>query len=442
MHDFRQELKTKADQARGGLRTAWGKTKSFFEKARTAVAKHPVSPLLYVSVLAVAVGAVVFNGMYSRAYVLSVDGQEVGVITDEAELDAIVSTVEARVADILGEDYDYDAEITLTPAFAAASEVSDTEAVAATLFDDVGALVDAYAISIDGYEIGYAQTEEDLERVLEEIARPYLTEDTTDYTFVETVKIYPMQLPSNTQFDMEVLRTTLASSEVEEATYTVEAGDTFNAIAYSLDMTPAELKDLNPDVDANKLYVGQQLVIQQAVPYLSVKTRANETYEEAIESPVEYVETADLYVGQTKVKEQGSDGLAQVTAEVTYLNGVEQERTVLSTTTLEEATTTYIYKGTTPKPVTASNGYFIWPVSGTITSYYGGRYIFGAYDFHLGLDIACPYGTAIKAADGGTVTYAGWRGSYGNLVIITHDNGMQTYYAHNSSLLVSAGEPV
>ena len=81
-------------------------------------------------------------------------------------------------------------------------------------------------------------------------------------------------------------------------------------------------------------------------------------------------------------------------------------------------------------------------MNGTITSYYGGRYIFGSYDFHLGLDIACPYGTAIQAADGGTVTYSGWKGSYGNLVVITHDNGMQTYYAHNSSLLVSVGDKV
>ena len=46
------------------------------------------------------------------------------------------------------------------------------------------------------------------------------------------------------------------------------------------------------------------------------------------------------------------------------------------------------------------------------------------------------------AADGGTVTYAGYRGSYGNLVIITHDNGTQTYYGHNSSLTVSVGDKV
>lgn len=464
MSDSQHDQKTKTEQLRGKLLAAWDKTRAqsqrawektkaaaavgwswsrvFLGKARVAVAKHPVSPLLYVTVLSVAIGAIVFNGMYSRAYVLNVDGEEVGVIANEAELDAIVSDVESRVADILGEDYDYDAEITLTPAYATAGEVSNTDAVAETLFANVGARLDAYAISVDGHEIGYALSEEELETMLDEIAQPYLTENTVSYDFAESVEIYPMQVPANTEFDLEVLKSTLTSFEVEEAKYIIESGDTFNAIAYSLDMTPAQLKELNPDVDANTLYVGQELVIQQAVPYLSVITVANETYEEVIESPVEYIETADLYVGETSVKEQGTDGTAQVNAEVTYLNGVEQERTVLSTTTIQEATTTYMYKGTTPKPVTASNGYFIWPLSGTITSYYGGRYIFGSYDFHLGLDIAAPYGTTVKAADGGTVTYAGWKGSYGYLVIITHDNGTQTYYAHNSSLLVSAGDKV
>ncbi len=95
--------------------------------------------------------------------------------------------------------------------------------------------------------------------------------------------------------------------------------------------------------------------------------------------------------------------------------------------------------GTKEKPKTATKGYYIKPVSGyKITSRYGYR----GREFHTGVDLAVPYGSAVKAADGGTVTYAGWKGNYGKLVIITHDNGNQTYYAHNSSLLVSVGDKV
>lgn len=60
----------------------------------------------------------------------------------------------------------------------------------------------------------------------------------------------------------------------------------------------------------------------------------------------------------------------------------------------------------------------------------------------MGMDIAAPNGTDIKAAADGTVTYAGWMGGYGNLIIISHGNGIQTYYGHCSKLYVSNGKEV
>lgn len=116
---------------------------------------------------------------------------------------------------------------------------------------------------------------------------------------------------------------------------------------------------------------------------------------------------------------------------------------MLETVTLAEPTKTVIARGTKPRPKTASYGSYIWPVSGgTVTSRAGNRQIFGSMSYHAGLDIAAPYGTPVKASDGGKVTFAGWDGAFGKLVIITHDNGTKTYYAHNSSLLVSSGERV
>ncbi|MBN4069545.1 M23 family metallopeptidase, partial [bacterium AH-315-G05] len=61
---------------------------------------------------------------------------------------------------------------------------------------------------------------------------------------------------------------------------------------------------------------------------------------------------------------------------------------------------------------------------------------------HEGIDIAAPIGTPIIAADGGVVTFAGRRGAYGKLVIINHENGFQTYYAHCNGFNVKVGERV
>lgn len=78
------------------------------------------------------------------------------------------------------------------------------------------------------------------------------------------------------------------------------------------------------------------------------------------------------------------------------------------------------------------------PVSGVLTSRYGYRW----GRTHTGIDIGAPTGTSIKAASSGTVTFAGWKGSLGNLVVISHGNGIQTYYGHCSKLLVSSGQKV
>ena len=430
------------DRVRGLAAGAWEGAANAAAKVRGVVERHPISPLLYVTLAAVIVGAAAFNGSYTRAYALNVNGQEVGVVSSPDEKDAIVSGVEARASNILGERYDYNAEISMTPVYVTPDELSDAAQIEDALFQDVGALITAYGLRVGGAELGYAPSQDVLYNLLDEVAQPYLTTNTIRYEFVEDVEVYPVELPSNTRFNVESIRETLHALKVQQATYTVKKGDTFNAIAYSLDMYPNDLSVLNPDVMVDKLWVDQELVIQKAVPYLSVENVTDETYEQEIPSPVEYIETADLYVGDTKVKEQGEDGTERVNAHVTYVNGVEVSREIISTETLKEPTTTYAYTGTTPRPVTASNGYFIWPVRGTITSNFGGRNLWGSYDFHLGIDIAVPYGTGIKAADGGTVIKAGWSGSYGNLVAIRHDNGYVTYYAHNSSILVSVGQKV
>lgn len=81
------------------------------------------------------------------------------------------------------------------------------------------------------------------------------------------------------------------------------------------------------------------------------------------------------------------------------------------------------------------------PITGRITSR------FGAYEnvrsgAHTGLDIAAPRGTEIKVASNGVITHASPMGSYGNLVIVSHGNGVETYYAHCSKILVKVGQQV
>jgi murein DD-endopeptidase MepM/ murein hydrolase activator NlpD len=63
-------------------------------------------------------------------------------------------------------------------------------------------------------------------------------------------------------------------------------------------------------------------------------------------------------------------------------------------------------------------------------------------DFHTGIDVRAPRGRAIKAAKAGRVEYAGWMGGYGRVVVVRHNDGLSTLYAHCNSLSVRNGQSV
>lgn len=87
---------------------------------------------------------------------------------------------------------------------------------------------------------------------------------------------------------------------------------------------------------------------------------------------------------------------------------------------------------------TPSSAGFVWPVNGVVVSGFGMRW----GRMHEGIDITASTGTPIRAAAAGTVIWSGWRGGYGNAVIIDHGRGLSTVYAHASALIARQGQRV
>ncbi|BAZ69602.1 peptidase M23B [Fischerella sp. NIES-4106] len=89
-------------------------------------------------------------------------------------------------------------------------------------------------------------------------------------------------------------------------------------------------------------------------------------------------------------------------------------------------------------------GMFAYPSDAPTSSPFGWRVhpILGYRRFHAGQDFAASYGSTIRAADSGTVIFAGWYGGYGKAAIIDHGNGVTTLYGHTSELYVSEGQTV
>lgn len=169
-------------------------------------------------------------------------------------------------------------------------------------------------------------------------------------------------------------------------------------------------------------------------------------------------EEAENIVNQLKEKESSNVGtisivekyetqtkdFAQIETAVSdlYVEPVKEEVKTPVKTAVKIASTGTVNTATTISSGAAALGInLIRPISGTISSRFGVVSSIRS-SAHTGLDISAPTGTQIKAAASGTVAFAGYKGSYGNMLVISHGNGVQTYYCHCSQLYATVGQNV
>ncbi|MGI5973157.1 MAG: peptidoglycan DD-metalloendopeptidase family protein [Oscillospiraceae bacterium] len=408
--------------------------------------RSPLDPLIYVVAALSVASAAVLGSLYGPSYEVSVDGVELGLVQSRQSVEAAIDRVEARAGSILGHSYTLEQDVSYQFALSQREERIPVTQVETYLFDQIGEVMKTSVLTVNGELIGAADDPAALDELLASIKAPYVNANTISAEFVQPVVVSKEYTSTSALRDTESMRAALTANSMERVDYTVQAGETFSGIANSHGMLMSELQALNPGVDVNRLMVGQTLTLSQAVPFLSVQTVDALTYDGPVPFAVEEVPDSSMYQGDTKILSAGVDGLATYSANVTYLNGVEQSRVINSTSVLTQPVPQVVAVGTKERPRTMATGNLKWPIYGRITSGYGYRSIFGSYSFHTGLDITGSYGAPIAASDGGRVIYAGtgsgsyW--SYGKYVVIDHENGIQTIYAHCSSLNVKAGDRV
>lgn len=408
--------------------------------------RSSLDPAIFLT-LALSIGASAILGTnYVPAVTASVDGVELGIVESRQALEGAVERVEARASSILGYDYTLDQEVDFSYTLSHRDDVGSVSPVESYLFSHIGEVMQTTVLTVNGELIGAADDEGALYTLLDSIKAPYMTANTISAEFVEPVVLAREYVSTDGLKSVSSMKSLLTSNSLEQVDYIVQEGDTFSQIAYDHGMRQGELQALNPGINIDRLKIGQELLISRSVPYLSVRTVDNLTYEGAVPYEVEEIPDDTMYEGNSTVVVKGVEGSAIYNADVTYINGVEESRIIHSTEVLAEPVTQVVRVGTKERPRTMATGSFRWPVSGTITSGYGYRYIFGSYSYHSGIDIATGYGTPIAAADGGKVIFSGtgtgsfW--SYGKYVVIDHENGLKTIYAHCSSLDVQTGDRV
>ena len=296
-----------------------------------------------------------------------------------------------------------------------------------------------YEIAADGAPVVALASEEDARKVLDGVISRYSTagSDIVSVEYKEDVKVRKIKGSHGDLTEPEDAISLVLTGTKEPKVYTVEKGDCLWDIAKKNGMKVEELMEANPGASENNLKIGTTLNLYELKPYLHVKVVEKVKYTEKVDYKVEYEDTDKLYKGEVQVKVAGVFGKREVVSELTKENGVTVSSRELSSSIISEPSKQVNLRGTKSLATLVGTGSFVSPmgrleISSPFGSRGGGR--------HTGVDLRNPKGTPIYVVDDGVVTYAKYSGSYGNIVKVSHGNGIETYYAHCDTMLVSVGD--
>ena len=398
-----------------------------------------------IAMMAVMGAAGVLN--YCTAYEYSYNGQKLGLVKEKDDVLQITDLVQGALTEEKNMKIVIDAKDDITFHRKLAldeSQIDNSEQVLKRLTYMGDLKVKATGIYVDGKKIGAVQDRKTAEKALKDVADKYTKQgdniEVESVRFLEKVDIKTANTDLEDLHSEEEMVDLLCTSGEKETVHKVVAGDTLHSIAKKYDVWEDQLLADNKGINSKKLEVGSNIIVKQQAPVLTYEVIEKITYDKVIEHKVEEQKSADIYEGMTETQQTGSDGLSEITARVTLQNGKKVVEEDLVTTVKEEPVTEVVLVGTKERPPTVGSGKYIWPLkdSFTQTSGFGSRW--GRQ--HKGIDLAVSVGTTVYAADGGTVVEAQYSGSYGNVVMIDHQNGQETRYAHNSKLLVKKGDKV
>ncbi len=425
--------------------------KKLWQKLTNKKTKLPNYGLLAIPVVVFVIVGVFAFSYFSKveATAISVDGQQIAVVASAADAEKLLTEVEAAT----GME---DAEIKQDVKFASI-RVKETELLAYgaakdKLTENIDIVIPAVELMVNGTSYGFFNNKATAEKIIEEVATSVLPTyenakiviDSIEYT--DTISYNPTKIGTELLSDTATAKEQLLSGKQESKVYTVLAGDSLSTIASKVDLSQSEIRKNNPELsDENPLlHIGQKIKLTEVVPSIHAVIKFSVDKNIAIPYQIKTKSDSSLEPGTQKTIQAGVKGEKRIVYDIVAKDGLVIDKNLVSQEVIKPATTKIIAKSTRIALSSRSGSSGLnWPISSRrINAYFGSRSRLWSSSLHTGLDIDAGYGQAVYAAASGTVISAGWGGSYGYEVLISHGSGAQTRYGHNSKLLVHAGQTV
>ncbi|TCJ01796.1 M23 family metallopeptidase [Cytobacillus praedii] len=426
------------------------------------------------AITAVAVAALSFAGGASAlangeklttVYYVYMNDTYIGTVSDKSVIENIVNEKLSDSKDAYKTlSLSVASEVTYVPeqVFQTNAATNDSE-VAEQVVKEIGVKADASALVIDGNPVAYVENPEMAKSVLDQLKLKYVSEEQLKALEAQKASnnpLPPLKENETRLVDVRLSKEVAVSNEqiepgkilsvadaiklldkgsVEEVKYKVKEGDVLGGIAHAHNLEIKQLLAINPGLTEDSLLqIDQEVNVTVLKPYVQVVVEKEYFAKEQVPFEKEVVEDSSMLKGDTKVKQEGKDGMRAATYHISEQNGQVITKKLEKEEILQEPVKHIVVKGTKVVP-SRGEGSFIWPANGGyISSKVGHRW----GRMHKGIDIARPSNRTIKAADNGVIVSAGYDGSFGNKIVIDHNNGYKTIYAHLSSIDVNVGQTV
>ena len=391
-----------------------------------------------------------YSSSLNYAVKLSVNGKFLGYIENEQVFLDAQEVLRDRIS-YLGSDVTIDAQPSYSIEQIGSADTLTKYQIADLVLQNSGVSLDyGYGFYINDTFYGALMDYTNVRDTLATLLAKYETDNPSEVVqFVDEIRYDEAGLYlSDSVIDENWLIDLLTGTRQGASYYEVEDGDSHSLIEDKVNKTESELEALNPGFTESELNIGDRIKYSEEVPFLSVSITRTEVYDVPSQYDTKTYNDDTIYEGSSRTMQEGEYGTNRITADVTYVNGVETGRNITQINEVIAPVSEIIAIGIKPTPAgtfsgaTAAYGKLLWPINGGYISEWS--YWDGGYRGHLGIDIAgLGWGDPVYAGASGLVTYAGWYYGLGNYVEIYHpDLGISSGYAHNSTLYVSAGQQV
>ena len=322
--------------------------------------------LLVILTVVLMIATAIAAGINSiTGYEYSYNGRVLGVVKEQEDVLKILDVVQEQLSKEHNAQVaiDRNLDIHFERVIALNREIDDSEEVLRQLTYMQDMKIKAVALYINGNREAILSSEKDAQEILEAVQTSFLSTSTnTEYEkigFAEAVEIKEIDTKLGRIMNFEDTFSKIMTGAVAKRIHEVVSGDTFSGIAKKYSISSSDLRMANPGINPERLSIGQEIILTQTVPLLTVQTVEVATYIEPVPFETVQKETDTMYKGEQSVRVQGQNGERSVVARIVKNNGVEISKTELSSSIIKQPVEKVVHVGTKPPPALQGTGSFI-----------------------------------------------------------------------------------